>query len=422
MKIRRFFASEIRQALIQVKETLGPDAVILSNRSINGGVELVAAKDYDEEAYAARIEQPACRLPGAAVSPCAEPLEDTRPADNRPEDTTEAVKRAPLEKPKQSSDRVEWSQDPLLVEMQQEIRSLRRMMENGLYELSWQDMGARRPLTQELLRRLMGLDLAPDICQQLVNSVGDCDDPDQAWRQVLRLLADDLPITDDSLLEEGGVVALIGPTGVGKTTTVAKLAARFALRHGPRHVALISTDGFRIGAQEQLNTYARILDVPVRTASNPEELAMALNVLAENRLVLIDTAGMSQQDARLSKQLSLLKAGNRQIRSYLTLSANTQQSTLEQTIAAFSVADPDACILTKVDEAASLGGAFSALMRTRLRLAYITDGQKVPEDMHHARANTMISRAATLCEHERDGCSDDYLALAFGGNRAYAHG
>ena len=357
MKIRRFFASEIRQALIQVKETLGPDAVILSNRSVNGGVELIAAMDYDEEAYASRNEQPASQMPDDAETLLL----------NAAKDSTSAPIKNPATQHRLSSERIEWSQDPLLLEMQQEIRSLRRMMENGFNELSWQDMGARRPQIQELLRRLMGLDLSPDICQQLVNSVGDGDDLDQTWRQVLHLLANSLPIRDDRLLEEGGVVALIGPTGVGKTTTVAKLAARFALRQGHHHVALITTDDFRIGAQEQLNTYARILDVPLRTASNPQELAMALNTLAENRLVLIDTAGMSQQDGRLNKQLSLLKAGNRQIRTYLTLSANTQQTTLEQTIAAFDVAEADACILTKVDEAASLGGGFFCHHTNRLK-------------------------------------------------------
>lgn len=411
MKIRRFFAAEIRQALIQVKETLGSDAVILSNRSVDGGVELVAAMDYDEEAYASQIEQPASPMPDAVVAPAPEPSRDVG----------DAPVQKPAKKPRPGRERVEWSQDPLLVEMQQEIRSLRRMMENGLSELSWRDMGAHRPRIQELLRRLMGLGLAPDICRQLVNSVGDSDDPDQAWRQVLHLLANNLPVADDRLLEEGGVVALIGPTGVGKTTTVAKLAARFALRHGHRHVALLSTDGFRIGAQEQLNTYARILDVPVRTASTPEELRVALNALAEKRLVVIDTAGMSQRDVRLSEQMSMLKAGNRQVRSYLTLSANTQRSALEQTVAAFGVAEPDACILTKLDEAASLGDAFSAIIHTGLPLAYITDGQKVPEDIHHARANTMISKAATLCSQE-SGQSDEQMALAFGGMRADAHG
>ena len=408
MKIKRFYAADIRQALRQVREALGPDAVILSNKNVEGGIELVAAMDYDEQAYA--TAQDDLRQPQEGAVTAAE----SAPAPS--------LRLAATGEPQKRTARVEWSQEPTLLEMRQEMKALRRLMENQLSELTWHEMGARRPQTQELLRRLMGLDLSPDICRRLVDQVEDAQNPDQAWRKALYFLASDLPVADDSLLEEGGVIALVGPTGVGKTTTVAKLAARFVLRYGHRHLALVSTDGFRIGAKEQLNTYARILDVPVRTASSADELNVTLNALADKRLVLVDTAGMSQRDVQLSERLAVLQSGSRRVRSLLTLSATTQRSALEQAINAFGATNPDACILTKVDEAASLGDALSAIVHGRLPLAFFTDGQKVPEDIHLARSNTLVSRAVSLGQQMNAEYNDEYLALALGGARADAHG
>ncbi|OQX41587.1 MAG: flagellar biosynthesis protein FlhF, partial [Candidatus Sedimenticola endophacoides] len=200
MKIKRFFAKDIRQALRQVRETLGPDAVILSNRQVDGGVELVAAMDYQEAAFASVGR--------------AEPPQERASAPARPEEAAPEAGEAVPERPRA---RVEWSQDPVLVEMRREMQSLRRMMENQLSGLSWRDLGDSRPTTQELYRRLMAIGLSPDICKGLIGRVEQTGEPEQAWRQALGLLAADLPTTGEKLLEEGGIVALIGPTGVGKT-------------------------------------------------------------------------------------------------------------------------------------------------------------------------------------------------------------
>lgn len=417
MKIKRFFAADIRQALRQVRETLGADAVILSNKPVDGGVELVAAMDYDESAYAAQQKEAAREpQPAPQATPRVSSINTAKTAEPVRQPVTQEYQSAP-----QRPARVEWSQDPVLVEMREEMKSLRRMMENELSGLSWREMGVNKPQAKELLRRLIALDLSPDICRKLVEAVDDAETIDQAWRKALYYLATEIVTVGDTLLDQGGVVALVGPTGVGKTTTVAKLAARFVLRHGNRHVALISTDNYRIGAQEQLNSYARILDVPIRSAANTEELGVALNTFADKRLVLVDTAGMSQRDLRLSEQLSLLHTGHQQVRSFLTLSATTQQSAQEQAIKAFGVARPDACVLTKIDEAATLGGTLSALIHSGMPLAFTTDGQKVPEDIHLARSHTLVSRAVTLGETDSADYGDDYLAMALGGVRANAH-
>jgi flagellar biosynthesis protein FlhF len=419
MKIKRFFAADMRTAIRQVRETLGPDSVILSNKSVGGGVELVAALDFDEAAISDAITTIADDGPVAADVVTSFPGADMA-GKIKPQANRERI--APAESGASPGSRVEWSQDPLLIDMRREVHTLRRIVENELSGFTWREMGDHQPQVRELIRRLMGLDLHPAICQRIIERVGDFETPEQGWRKALYYLATELHTTGDQLLEAGGIVAVVGPTGVGKTTTIAKLAARFGLRQGNRHIALISADSYRIGAQEQLATYARILDVPMRSVANVEELNVALNALADKRLILIDTAGMSQRDLQLSEKLAVLQAGNRRVRTLLALSATTQQAALKQAIQAFSVARPEACILTKLDEAASLGGVLSAMIDTAMPLAYTTDGQRVPEDLHLARTHTLVSRAVNLGQHDGEEYSEEYLALALGGVRADAHG
>jgi flagellar biosynthesis protein FlhF len=305
--------------------------------------------------------------------------------------------------------------------MRQEMQALRRMMENELSELTWRDLGHRRPQTQDLIRRLMALGLDTGHCKELAYRVEDAETPEQAWRQSLTQLSVEIPILKKDLLDGGGTLALVGPTGVGKTTTIAKLAARFCLRHGNRHLALISADSYRIGAQEQLQNYGRILDVPVRSVTTPEELNNALHAFAEKRLVLIDTAGMGQRDLKLTERLALLSKGNHPVKSLLTLSATTQRSALTHAIRAFGIVRPTGVILTKMDEAASLGGVLSAVLDTKLPLAFVTDGQRVPEDIRSAQAERLIKQAVELSEIMGSSPDEEYLAMAFGGMKEYAH-
>jgi flagellar biosynthesis protein FlhF len=429
MKIRRFFASDMRQALRQVREALGADAVILSNKGVQGGVELVAAVDYDESAFSTSTpsaieshDMPPLKgsitpKSVAASSYAAIGKQDNKRASNQGLHSEKRVEAAQAsEKP-----RVQWSQDPILREMRQEMQALRRMMEIELSELTWRDLGHRRPQTQELIRQLMGLGLDAAHCRALADRAEDAQSPQQAWNQALRHLSCELPTAEDDLIAKGGILALVGPTGVGKTTTIAKLAAKFCLRQGNRHLALISADSYRIGAQEQLQNYGQILDVPVRSVATADELSSALHAFAEKRLVLIDTAGMGQRDLKLTQRLALLHHGNHPVKSLLTLSATTQRSALSHAIRSFSAVKPVAAILTKVDEAASLGGVLSALLEAGLPMAYTTDGQRVPEDLCKARAETIIQLAVEMTQQTNDHPDEEYLAMAFGGMSDYAN-
>jgi flagellar biosynthesis protein FlhF len=413
MKVKRFFAPDMRQAIQKVREDQGPDAVILSNRQVDGGIEIIAALDYDESLFATTsadavtgsdparhyVTQYNSRQAAACTSVAA-----------APSPTTEAGSKRKLD----------WVQDPALVAMREEISALRGLLENQLAHLAWNDLDRRKPIFTHVMRRLRNMELDSGLIEQLSAPSAHARDEQHAWSLVLDTLAATLPVDADDWLEKGGVVALVGSTGVGKTTSIAKLAARYVLRHGHRHVALVTTDSYRIGAHEQLLTYGRLLGIPVQVASDHKELRCTLNSLADKRLVLIDTAGMSQRDVRLTEQFATLADSGIPIRTLLVLSATLHSSVLEETIRAFASVPLQGAVLTKLDEAASLGGVLSALIRQQLPLMYVANGQRVPEDMHLARASKLVQQAAELADSQAlPGAA--VMAEQFGGSRTHVH-
>jgi flagellar biosynthesis protein FlhF len=411
MKVEHFFAPDMRQAIRLVRDAQGPDAVILSNRKVEGGVEIISALGYQGGPAEPRRAQAAA---GSDRSADAAP----RGADV---DESGAGKDAAVESSSGgASQRMDWVQDPAIVSMREEIKQLRGLLENQLAHLAWADRQRRQPLSAGVMRRLTGMEFDASLIEAVALAGADAPDEEHAWELALENLAATLPVTDHDVLDKGGVVALVGSTGVGKTTSVAKLAARYVLRHGQRHVALLTTDSYRIGAHEQLMTYGRLLGVPVQVAGDHKQLRSALNGLADKRLVLIDTAGMSQRDLRLSEQFSTLADSGIPLRALLVLSATAHRSVTEETISAFSGVSLDGAILTKVDEAASLGGVLSALVRRSLSLMFVADGQRVPEDIHPARAAKLVQQAAQLAErNELPG--ESVMAERFGGIRADVH-
>ncbi len=400
MKVKRFFAPDMRQAIRLVREAQGADAVILSNRKVDGGVEIISATDYDESLLENRDFETAPETT-AAASPAAD-----EPSTDRPT-RTPAV-----------SQTVTWSQDPAMVSVKEEIRQLRGLLENQLAHLAWGELDRREPLHTGVMRRLRNMELSTSLIEQLSAPAVHARDEAHAWQLALAEFSAIVPVVDNDLLEQGGVVALVGSTGVGKTTSIAKLAARYVLRHGQRHVALVTTDSYRIGAHEQLMTYGRLLGIPVQVASDHNELRSTLNSLADKRLVLIDTAGMSQRDVRLTEQFTTLSDSGIPIRTLLVLSATLHPSVLDETVQAFSAVPTDGAILTKLDEAASLGGVLSAVIRQGLPLMFTTNGQRVPEDMHPARAQDLVQLAAQLALSE-DLPGDTLMAEQFGGLRTH---
>ena len=403
MKMRRFIADETRHAMQQVEEVLGKDALILSTRRVAEGVEIIAAVDYEDDLDAGSA------LAGERI----ETVSSREPAPQIPDDQD-----APNVRQIQESTQV-VEPDPAIQEMRQEIKSLRGMLEVPLSQLAWADMGRRRPHRAAVVKRLGELDLHPVIANRITDRLAEFDDPEQGWAMALNSLQGMLPVMDDELQTSGGVIGLVGPTGVGKTTTVAKLAARFALRHGRRSLAMVTMDNYRIGAHEQLRTYGKLLGVPVHTAGDRDELKTILNHMHDRKLVLIDTAGASQRDLRLTEQLATLDVEGCAIRRCLVLSATGSASLHDEVIRAFSRIAPDSCILTKIDEATSLGGVLSVLMKHRLPVVYTSDGQQVPDDFHPADARQLITQAVSLITEKTE--SDEVWLQAFAASEAVTH-
>lgn len=433
MKIKRFVASNMRQALRMVRETLGEEAVILSNKSVEEGVELTAAVDLVTEEHTIK-EAPRPEKTYSEASHLSRHIEESnrqiaeaeaRELNSSPSISRRPAKKMPLRKVAEKSPVTNTQASGLehagaLEEMRKEMHNMRQWMQAELSGISWNDLGQRSPHVQELMRRFMAMGVSADISRRLGERVRDQSDFKKAWKKSLYHMTEEIIVAEEDVVEQGGVVALVGPTGVGKTTTIAKMAARYALRHGNRHVALVTTDSYRIGARDQLQTYGRILNVPVRSATTAEEMDTVLTSLSDRSLVLVDTAGMGASDQKFDEQLGILDVIGDSLTTLLTLSATTDCAALERAMRLFESANPTGCIVTKLDEAASLGGVLSTLIHSGLPLTYTTDGQRVPEDMQPARAYQLLASAVSLMNENHPDLDPDYLAMAYGGAASHA--
>jgi flagellar biosynthesis protein FlhF len=503
----------MREALAQVKLEQGPDAVILGNKKVPGGVEILSAIDFDHrqvDAYAGNpsiplsgavsqsnwqtetqqqpvqqaaqqstvqaapvsmpdfifeqnsegrkeptLGMPASVIPMQRRTSAPEPVtpaktEQTKPAmqvrtkqnKSTPNSSakprhvaakkTVAHKTLPVEEEviaraaqadkllqnlrgneyTRSSPQVD--SNPMIDQVKEELKNLRDLMESQLNVLEWDRFNQRHPVRSVLLNLMTELGLGTDICEMIFEKLGVLnDDPHKVWQKALGILATSIPIQQNDFMTRGGRIALIGSTGVGKTTTIAKLAARFAHAHGKRSVALISTDNFRVGAQDQLQHFARLLEIPLLTANNSEELTDSLKMLEDKHLVLIDTAGMSQTDVRLSEQFHKLQHGSPEIEPYLVLSANTQLAALNETVKSFSRVKLAGTIVTKLDESASLGGIITASIRHQLPISYCGTGQRVPEDLQMAKNHRLVSKAVSLMQSYTEQVDKETLAFRY---------
>lgn len=444
MKIKRFVDSDMRQVLRRVREDQGPDAVILSNRRVDDGIEVIAAVDYDEaliqHALGSGAERPAQDSApdrtAADVEP--EPENSSNPAsdgaasdrdslagvgERRPTENVEVVssRLAPgpadgeLSTPDADLSSPIAAASAELRSLQCEVSHMRGMLETQLSRLLWKETRNSTPARAQILSNLTQVGVAPDIASLIANRIGPIDDPRKLWRTPLLELAQTLPVVDDDLLDRGGVAALVGPTGVGKTTTIAKLAFRHAMQHGADSVAMISADAHRIGAREQLATFANLLGVPVHAAEDHAEVMRLLERLDDKQLILIDTEGCSQRDVDLSARLAAWGSNDHRIQYYLTLAATCQEAGIDETLRAFDCLPLAGAVVTKIDEAAQLGCVIGALIRHDLRAAFFTDGQRVPDDLYPAARKRLwlVNQAVDCMRASKVRVAEEFLAEKF---------
>ena len=397
----------MRHVLRRVREDQGADAVILSNRRVEDGIEVIAAIDYDEALMRHALGQ----APGTETQingdALAEIAEDDA-ASTEPEVEVVSTRLAPVPVAHLDESESTSPSNVAIAEMQSELSSMRGLLETQLSGLIWKDGSRRFPMRAQVLRNMARLGLAPDVANILVDRLEPMTDIKNLWSTPLSALAKLLPVVDSNLMKDGGTFALIGPTGVGKTTTIAKIAAQFAMNDWADDIALVSADSYRIGAQEHLTAFANIIGAKVYSASSFDDLSGTLDQLKNKKLVLIDTEGRSQRDRDLAAQLAAYGRNADRVRFFLTLSAATQEAALEETVRAFSKVPLEGCIVTKVDEAAQLGCVMSTLIRNDLPAAFFSDGQRIPDDLHSAaRKKLWLVNQAIDCLESSRVCVDE---------------
>jgi flagellar biosynthesis protein FlhF len=447
----------MREALAAIRAELGADAVMLSSRKLPTGVEVIAAIDYDDSLFQAPREG-AAPAPGAARAAAAvrgdadvaesggDDLDEyeraaaavrnaalqraviqaaasreaaTRETSTRATATRETLGRpAPSEQAAASTGAARKKavgaiDDPTVAD---EIKDLRRLLETQLASLAWNDLNRDAPVRARLLREMAKFGIDAGLAQKLAAEIPSDLGAQEALRALVRRFGEALPLAPADLTDRGGVFAFVGPTGVGKTTTIAKIAARFVLRHGVDALGLVSTDTYRVGARQQLSNYARILRAPLHVAETSDELRRILDGFQHKKLVLIDTAGMSQRDVRLANQFATLRVPGHRVETVLVLSAGADRGCLAEALRVFQSANPESLVITKLDEAAALGGVLSLAIHAGVPIAYLADGQRVPEDLHLAAPKRfwLMHSAVKLTQSAPLPLDENELAANFG--------
>ena len=437
MKLFKFFGLTSRAVLEQVRKELGADAMIVSNRPTANGIEItaMAANAYATVMGGARGEsetrQPAAPAEAEAASAPAAPVAVRwePPKVDAPTQAAglKAAARSEAGPPPAPAERTDGRFTRQLMD---EMQAMRGLIEGQFAQLAWNDAVRRQPLRAQFTRELLASGYSAALARQIIARLPDDYSAAEARDWLEGILARNLRCVEvaDDIVTRGGVFALVGPTGVGKTTTTAKLAARCAVRYGARALALLTTDSYRIGAQDQLRIYAKILGVAVHTVSDAAELRATLDSLSGKHLVLIDTVGMGQRDQRVAEHSHWL--AQPEVKRLLLLNATAQAETLEEVVAAYGATQPApnpfvGTVITKIDETARPGQVIDVIVRHRLTLQYISNGQRVPEDLHTPNPAYLVHRSLQRLDGAAPpsvfALQDDELAMMLAAGGASDH-
>jgi flagellar biosynthesis protein FlhF len=369
MKMKKFIAKDMRQALQLVRSALGNDAVIISDKKVPQGIEITAATDDDF-------------------------------------DSDSFVSETKNQQP-------QWDNNPDELDIKSEISALKDLVTHQLAGLSWHQSSLKSPMQIQIAKRLNQLGYDTGLIRNLIHRIPESATVDEVWSDTMVKLSEKLNTPQDDIINQSGIFALIGPTGVGKTTTVAKLAARYVLQHGAQGLGLITCDNYRIGAVDQLRTYGNILGVTLRTVDDAHSLQTALYDLRDKKLVLIDTVGVSQRDQRLLTVLNNFSQQGRHINTLLVLACTSHRFVITECIKSFY---NDLCrgiILTKLDESSHLSEIISVLIHAQLPLLYTSSGQRVPEDLQLARSESLIQSSIDIARQYYHAPREEVLAHVF---------
>lgn len=355
MKVERFFAKNMNLAIQQVKEKLGSDAVILSSTRVGEGIEILASNEYPNQV----IEE---------VSPVSE-------------SQTNPIFDGHAEKYQQ---------------VETELKQLRGLLEEQLTQLAWNDLKMRSPATVNLLQRLSQCHLSSEI-SELICSHLHIDPEDNLaalWQQSLHLFSRMIPIMEKEPLDVPGIKVLIGGSGVGKSTMIAKMAARYSIRHSADDCLLISADSIRIGAHEQLKSIGRLLGVDVLVVDELQQLPNLLTSIESKSMILVDTPALPHVSRDKNLFLSVLNELQKMADLFLTISATAQLSHHQATVQSLRGIGFVGSMITKIDEARSLGEAISLVIENNLPLAYVSQGHRIPDDLSIPRPMTLVHSMA----------------------------
>jgi len=456
MNIRRFIAPDMRSAFAKVRDELGPDVVILSTRRVKGQIELTVAADQSAPADSAATALPVAQTAAAANPGIRRPVFPTvtadgmpvapRPVSERPINpksfearaAAEPVARAkPAARPSVQAvgaapptvgalGAIDADIAPVLAlsnvealpadtresvaALDGEIKALRRLLEMQLASLAWNDLSRRSPAVAELSRELAELGFTRELVKDILSSLPAVEELHGVRQSAMAALAARIPVRGDEWVEKGGVVALVGPAGSGKTTALAALAARWVMRNGTGSAALISAGDTRFGGREALGRLGRLVGLPVFSVGEMRELPALLNKLGERRLILIDTPARSIRSADFDQHLAGLREGGERLQFALALSAASQAATIREIAMAHQPLGALSCIITHVDECTSLGGLLSTVIERDIPVAYTMEGSRLLDDLRPARAETLLESAIGLAR--RHGATADEEMLA----------
>jgi flagellar biosynthesis protein FlhF len=431
MQVKRYRAADSQQAMRLVRAAHGPDAVILDCHTVEGGVEVLVSLDEGAEATSSsapsfaeqarspqQLAQQISRQFGTASAKGKEKtaldaLLERQQKAKEVSGQTQVLSAQSLSRPKPQNERqntsggstqaphIAWSQQDELFTLKQDLASMKSMLMGQLKGHNWQQASFHAPEQSGLNDFLAALDIDPALGKRLASEIP-AEESDGLQREMLQmLLSKQLPVMTPP---RSGAICLVGPQGAGKTTTIAKIAAQYVLTHGRDGIAILTTDVARVGAQEQLRAYGRILQIPVHSAGDLEEAVKTYRILRKKTLVLIDTAGISFRDTQGINELQRLTSAMQDVQVFLTLPADAEAYVQSVIIDAYAGLSPRGAVVTRIDEAMRLGGILSNLIQHRLPVAWCANGPKVPQNLSSADAAKLVNMATRMArafEHKR---------------------